>query len=692
MSVLSFGERVRGCLIGSMVGAEFGYAYVVLGRGSSVHTPQDIFSLEMSRAEDYTPEQGRMGFANSRLITDLGISAYVGVGGRVTPEGFAQLFKEDSGVSAPAFCWDGLHTTQEVLKEGMHPRISGIGAAPSGLICAAMPAVGIYHFGDPEYAYLDGVELASVTQPRIGADWAGLCAAAIACAFDPETTPNTIVDTTLKIAHQNNKDLYYATNYMMKQAKTLRSDSEDAFLQWWYYTVSGLSWRKEDGWIAPNPMQFILPLLEVYSGDIGKLMQLLIVPGHRSAVVSPIIAGAIFGAMNGAQAFPEEWRQWAEPAVSPWLGIAEVARERASTERDIISVVDELSCERPGGDSLLLDKIHGCLLAGAIGNAMGSPFEGQLYWEIDQKHPGGVQSLLDPSCVESEDDNQMAMHLVEAYLEREGLPVMARHFGEVWKRDLRADHYFQQCMGHAYDLIMQGWDQRITGHWTWVTGSTVMCVEPVGMYHLADPEFAVIDATAISYMYQRGRDVTAAAILAVAVAEALKPSATVASVCQAALEAAPKTKLNSFDERKFDSAYGYLEACLAVADKYDDVLAARKELYDECLLYHMVDPLELLGFALAMFKIAKGEVREAAVGGASIGRDADSIAGRAAMLAGTLNGAGNVPREWIDMVNPASLARIRGNAARLAEFISGKKLGRLRRRQEMAQEQGYFRR
>ena len=41
--------------------------------------------------------------------------------------------------------------------------------------------------------------------------------------------------------------------------------------------------------------------------------------------------------------------------------------------------------------------------------------------------------MLEPKRLESEDDNQMAMHLVETYLEREGLPVMARHFGHTWK-------------------------------------------------------------------------------------------------------------------------------------------------------------------------------------------------------------------------------------------------------------------
>jgi hypothetical protein len=71
-----------------------------------------------------------------------------------------------------------------------------------------MPAVGIYHLADPERAYLDGVELASVAQPRLGADWAALCAAAVAAAFTPGATPDSVVATVLKIAHQNNQDLF----------------------------------------------------------------------------------------------------------------------------------------------------------------------------------------------------------------------------------------------------------------------------------------------------------------------------------------------------------------------------------------------------------------------------------------------------------------------------------------------------
>ena len=111
------------------------------------------------------------------------------------------------------------------------------------------------------------------------------------------------------------------------------------------------------------------------------------------------------------------------------------------------------------------------------------------------------------------------------------------------------------------------------------------------------------------------------------------------------------------------------------------MLAVRAELYEKCLLYHMIDPLELWGFALAMFKIADGDVRRSAIGGTNIGRDSDTIAGRAAMLAGTLRGAGNVPAEWIALFSPASLERIRRNAARFAGFIAETKVQRMQARQ-----------
>ena len=347
-------------------------------------------------------------------------------------------------------------------------------------------------------------------------------------------------------------------------------------------------------------------------------------------------------------------------------------------------MTEKLAKTETGEGSLLKDKIVGCILAGAIGNAMGSPVEGKTYKEIDKQYPKGIRTILDPSRLESEDDNQMAMLLVETYIGREGQPVTARDFGKTWLDRLNGHHFFTGCMRHTYDLLREGWDPRIIGHWSQVTGSTVMCLEPVGIYHMGDREFAAIDALAISYMYQRGLDAVAASMLAATVAEAFRPEATVESICEAAIEAAPTTPLKTFDKRPFKSCRHYLETCMKIAGRYDDVLKARRELYRKCLLYHHIDPLEVWGLALAMFKAAGGDVRESAIGGTNIGRDSDTIAGRAAMLAGILRGARGVPSEWVRMFSAESIQRIHKNADRLCELMVEKKLPLMERRQAIA--------
>jgi len=672
-----FEDRVAGCLIGAAIGAELGFGRYVHGDRYASVGPADIFSVKLEPAFGGKEAAHRVDIRSITPFIDVGVKAYLRKNGRVTPEDFAAVIVDDAGLAGPVFMWDDIHTTQELLLEGMNPRISGLGTAPSGKIAAAMPAVGIFHAGDPEYAYLDGVELASVAQPRLGADWAALCAVAVASALAKGADPESVRATTLRIAHQNNKELFYQINQKINAS----GGSEEDFITWWFYNYGRPSNRNEENWISPNPIAYVLPPLSRYADDPEKLFAALFVasPAWGACSVTPAIAGAIVGALHGASIFPEQWREWAEPIAKDWLPLADVAKTQSERERVIVKMMDDQSGDG-GKDSRLFDKIHGCILAGAIGNAMGSPVEGQFYWEIDKKHPGGITTILNTHALESEDDNQMAMLLTETYLEREGLPVMARHFGKTWFDRLNRNHFFAQCMGNAYDLIRAGWDPRVIGHWSQVTGSTVMCMEPVGIYHAGDPENAAIDATAISYMYQRGLDVTAAAIIAAATAEALKADGTVDSVCQAALNAAPKSPFRTFDKRSFGSVYDYLATCVEIAGRYDDVMAVRPELYDKCLLYHQIDPIELLGFALAMFKIADGDVRQSAIGGTNIGRDSDTIAGRAAMLAGTLKGARSVPDEWIALFKPEVLGKIERTALRLTELVCVARCSRLRQR------------
>lgn len=684
MGDISLTDRIRGCLTGAAIGAELGFARCAEPERFAAATPGEMFDLELSPLLDFEHRLETADlYPSARPLVDLGVRAYLTANGRVTPEGFGHLFQDDEGAAFPSIRWDGLHTVQESLREGMPPRVAGLYTAPCGVICAAMPAVGIYHFAHPACAYLDGVELASVAQAQTGADWAGLAAAAIAAAFVPRTTGEELTNEVLNIIFERNRELFYDLDWpRIEQDRA----TEEEFLADWLRGRWEPRCTRHTNWIVYDPMGSVIPVVRRYADDPRKLMELLVVPSDflGRPTVSAVIGGAIAGAMHGVDGFPAAWLAWAGPLVEPWMKIADIVDDRVTKEREVIEVVSALAAPQPNGDSLLRDKVRGCLLAGAIGNAMGSPMEGKFYPEIDAQYPDGITTVLDPSQLELQDDNQAAMHLVETYLAAGGGPVMARDLARTWEAHLNRDGFYCFCMGHAYDLVRQGADPRVLGHWSIVTGSTVMSMEPVGLYHIADPESAVIDATAISHLYQRGLDVTAACILVATVADAFRPEATVESVCETALAAAPDTPLRTFDRRAFKSCRDYLETCLEIADRYDDVMAAREELYGRCLFYHMIDPLEVLGLALAMLKIAGGDVRQAAIGGTNIGRDSDTIAGRAAMLAGTLRGAANVPGEWIELFSAQSLERIDHNADALAGLIIDGRLPRLRRRVELA--------
>jgi ADP-ribosylglycohydrolase len=449
--------------------------------------------------------------------------------------------------------------------------------------------------------------------------------------------------------------------------------------------------RQERVPLAPNPLRFVLPLLqEPLTRDPRLLLALLLCPlPTREPVGAPILAGAILGALYGRQVFPAAWRRWAAPIAKAWQPLVPVVEQRRRQERAVIAVHETLMHQTRENRSLLEDKLYGCLLASSIGNAMGSPVEGWAYTDIDARYPGGITTILDPRKLETEDDNQQMMLLLEAYLGRQGRPVMARHLARVWSERWARANLWPYCDRHSLDLIRAGWDPRITGHWN-PMGTSVMCIEPVGLYNLADPDWAVVDASAIAYMHVRGLEIAATSILAAAVAEAMRPDATMARVWDAALRVAAygwplsrPDQLRTLGGRCFANCHDYLAECRAVAERYDDVFAVRRELYDKCLMFNWWQSahLEIVGLPLALVTVARGDVRLAAVGGTNIGRDADTNAGRAAMLAGVLSGAASVPQQWVEMFRPAVLERIRHHAQELAGLIANPKLDRLRRRQ-----------
>jgi ADP-ribosylglycohydrolase len=308
----------------------------------------------------------------------------------------------------------------------------------------------------------------------------------------------------------------------------------------------------------------------------------------------------------------------------------------------------------------LNEKVEGCLLASAIGNAMGSPVECLSYQEIEERH-GRITDVLDASRLEYEDDNQIGLLLCKAYIEKQG-PVISSDLARVWLRDMEADKFFW-CMRNTYELLKQGVSPRLTGLHNIVTGSAIMAIAPVGIYHAFDPERAYLDAIDISYMYQPRQDVDAACVIAACVAEALKPNSSVDNIVNMALKLASRDKYIAWDNRKHDNLYDTIAEAIDIAGRCKDVFELRQPLYDNCLQWHAIDPTEVLTFTLAIFVAANGDTRQAIIGGVNTGRDTDTIANLNGALAGAMNGVDSVPREWIDKCSPHTIGVFKKTAA-----------------------------
>ncbi|MCL2740660.1 MAG: ADP-ribosylglycohydrolase family protein [Oscillospiraceae bacterium] len=663
-------ERIRDCLVGAVIGAEFGMLEMPrIGGFATADKLGEALGWAVDWDKAVAQPKGNTWVTSLTPLLRVAADAYIRKGGRALPEDFAAALAADESLAERAsFNLLDVYSAIERLREGVPARMNGIGACPYGTICVAMVAVGAFHAGDPEQAYIDGAELAAVVQRRPAVDWAALTAAAVADSLRAGRDAAQVVGTVRDLAFKYCKDAYYDLNKGIRDAEGL---DDVAFLN--RLVGSGRSYFRV--YRGEDPIAAVSVILTKAGGDPERALRLAAVratsdaAGAEPEINAPIV-GAVIGALHGMRAFdwagvPDRVLGLAE-GITPLAGVAaDYLASRVAVAAETRKVAEAVGTE---GGSLLHEKVLGCMLAGAIGNAMGSPMESKMYHEIDALHPGGVLTVLEPWRLEAEDDNQVAMMLLEAYIGRDGLPATAHDYGEQWKKLMDRDMYFY-CLRNTYDLLNMGMEARLCGQWNLVTGSSVMCMEPVGLYHMADAGNAYMDGTSMSYMNQRGLDVVAAAILAAATSEAMRLGATAESVVAAALAAAPKGKAATFDRRVADTPYDYLSKCAEIAGGYDDVFAVRAELYEKCLLYHMIDPLELLGFAFAMLLISKGDVRAAAIGGTNVGRDSDTIAGRAAMLAGAISGVGNVPKEWVDMVSPKALARIEGNAKKFSDLI-----------------------
>ncbi len=320
----------------------------------------------------------------------------------------------------------------------------------------------------------------------------------------------------------------------------------------------------------------------------------------------------------------------------------------------------------------ILDAVYGCLIGGAIGDALGAPVEGWYHHEIKEKY-GRLDKLIpslrgntginygenrkEPGDAGAVTDDSTMRHYLSYAIARKGgritpedyAAVLVEHMNpfRVWRSD--------RIVLEKLRLGMNPWE---TGKNNMPNGAAAMAIAPIGIINAGDPQQAYQDGFVIASVTQDGVDRDAAATVAAAVAAAFAPGATVNSVLDQAIAC------GSFLISR------YIQLAIDMARETNDIELFTQQFYDQMLYWQSPQPphkgkwnkahffsgssLEMVPAALGIFYLCEGDVNRCIVEGVAFGRDNDTIASVAANIAGAMQGASAIQDDWIQRVETAN--------------------------------------
>jgi ADP-ribosylglycohydrolase len=340
-------------------------------------------------------------------------------------------------------------------------------------------------------------------------------------------------------------------------------------------------------------------------------------------------------------------------------------------------------------NSRLFKKVYGCLLGGAIGDALGGPVEHWTPEQIRETYGGNLDRFVAydrppghhghfgegeriGACT---DDTRLKDLFCKAIFKADGKP----RAGDLVQVVAEAYH-------HAPDAMYEGFIEEYYMKVIWGRDKVIFGGEPTNGAIMANSPLGLIAACHPHEAYQLGYDLafftdghakTAASMQVAAIAEAMRPNSTVDSV----IETAREVHL-SFARRRegdhwhntswrYDPNLQFLDKALVIARREKDVFAIREPLMNLLEWGHLFsESIHTLVVALSMFVASAGDLRLSIVGAVMYGRDKDSYASVVGALAGAFHGVDAIPQEWIQPVIDANLEyNMRADAQRITELI-----------------------
>ena len=327
----------------------------------------------------------------------------------------------------------------------------------------------------------------------------------------------------------------------------------------------------------------------------------------------------------------------------------------------------------------LEDRVHATLCALALGDSMGMPTEFQPPEEIREFY-GWVDSILAPDPrhyhykdmvrAQYTDDTELSLEVLDAIVRCGGVSLeTAVNALETWvnKYDVFNKSYLGPTSKKALESIFAGQDPVVVGR-EGTTNGAAMRITPVGILNAGNPERAARDAAKLCLpTHGSNRAMAGAGAVAAAVAEALSNSSTLESVLDAARRGAVIAEKEGYPKGE-TRLLALMDEMLELSANTADDERFLAEVFRR--IEYSMDCEDTVAVVLAFFFRCGGDPMRAAILGANLGGDTDTIGALAAALCGAYSGTAKLDMDMIREIEQVNHVDFKEKAASILTFIS----------------------
>jgi len=321
-------KKIYGCLIGGLVGDAMG------GPSEGMHYEEINAKFgQIDRLMDYRGKPAGYATDDSALKHML-CKAIIRRGGMPSCEDWAEVWWEDMDLRI--FIAPVVNSFHKIFLMGIPPREAGRGNQVSNSSAMCISPVGIINPCNPHQAALDAYDLSQMIHFGFPLDGASAVAAAVAEAFNPEATVDSIVEAARAYIPKKSQILIgidYAMRLVQgsKDYKTFREhyyerleaepgdpagDPRPLFLPKYERLNEKL---KSKRFFIADPRESVpvaLAILWLNRGDPEKTIIDCANFGRDSDTIGTI-AGAIAGAFKDSDSFPSDWIETVQKVNQP---------------------------------------------------------------------------------------------------------------------------------------------------------------------------------------------------------------------------------------------------------------------------------------------------------------------------------------------------------------------------------------